>query len=144
MMLTITPYEIGARPLVPQPDCAILQQLGEKGIRELISQHYDLLSQSDIKHLFPPTGSALEAAKQHSADFFIQRFGGPDYYSQNRGKPMLTRRHEPFAITMQARETWLDCYSQLLPKLNLSEELILSYWKFLDIFSIWMVNTPKV
>jgi len=141
MILSITPYEIGYRPQVPQPDCSILQILGEEGIRQLISQHYDLLSQSNIQHLFPPPGDALEDAKKHSADFFIQRFGGPEYYSQNRGKPMLTRRHEPFAITMQARETWLDCYRQLLPQLNFSEELILSYWRFLDIFSIWMVNT---
>ena len=144
MDLKITEFPTGARPNVPQPDIALYSFLGEEGIRKLVNDHYDLLVQSPIKHLFPPVGEALEQAKKHSADFFVQRFGGPDYYEQNRGKPMLTRRHEPFTITQEARKAWLDCYREILPKLAMPEPFILEYWRFLDIFSIWMVNTTDV
>ena len=141
MNLKITPFPIGARPSVPQPDLNIYNYLGEEGLRLLVSNHYDLLVESTIKHLFPPKGKSLDLAKKNSADFFVQRFGGPNYYDVNRGKPMLTKRHEPFAINYHAREVWLDCYRQLLPNLQMPQDLIISYWQFLDIFSIWMVNT---
>ena len=140
MKLEITEFETGARPNVPQPNLEIYKHLGEEGVRQLVSDHYDLLVKSEIKFMFPPPGEALEIAKKHSADFFVQRFGGPKHYEENRGKPMLTKRHEPFPITQEARKAWLDCYRQLLPKLDLSEELIHSYWNFLDVFSVWMVN----
>lgn len=143
MKLEITEFATGARPNVPQPDLEIYTYLGEDGVRKLINDHYDLLAQSAIKDMFPPVGEALEMAKKHSADFFVQRFGGPNYYDKNRGNPMLTRRHEPFAITQEARRVWLGCYQELLPKLDMPEELILSYWKFLEVFSIWMVNTGE-
>lgn len=143
MNLQITEFATGARPNVPQPDLDIYSHLGEEGVRKLVNDHYDLLAQSEIKDMFPPVGEALEMAKKHSADFFVQRFGGPNYYDTNRGKPMLTKRHEPFAITQEARREWLNCYRELLPKLALSESLIMSYWNFLDIFSIWMVNAGE-
>ncbi len=144
MELIITEFPTGARPNVPQPDKALYSFLGEEGIRKLVNDHYDLLIESSIKHLFPPAGEALELAKKHSADFFIQRFGGPSYYNENRGKPMLTKRHEPFAITQEARKVWLNCYKELLPKLDMPENFKLDYWIFLDIFSIWMVNTTDL
>jgi hemoglobin len=144
MNLTITEFPTGARPNVPQPGNDIYKHLGEEGIRKLISDHYNLLVQSEIKDMFPPVGEKLELAKKYSADFFIQRFGGPNYYDTNRGKPMLTRRHEPFAINQKARKVWLGCYQQLLPGLDMPEEVIIEYWKFLDIFSIWMVNTIDI
>jgi hemoglobin len=144
MDLKITEFPTGARPAVPQPNNAIYSYLGEEGIRKLVNDHYNLLVQSSIKHLFPAVGEGLELAKKHSADFFIQRLGGPNYYDTNRGKPMLTKRHEPFTITQDARKVWLDCYRQLLPNLDMPKELILSYWIFFDVFSIWMVNSNDV
>lgn len=141
MDLKITEFPFGAQPSVPQPSISIFSNLGEAGIRNLVSNHYNLIIESPIKHLFPPKGSALEQAKQRSGDFFIQRLGGPDYYNQNRGKPMLTKRHEPFSITPKARKVWLDCYRILLPELPMDKESITMLWNFLDAFSMWMVNT---
>jgi hemoglobin len=142
MDFSITEYGYGARPDVPEIDPGIFSFLGEDGVRRLISDHYDLLVQSDIKHLFPRhDSSALETAKKHSADFFIQRLGGPDYYSQNRGNPMMVSRHRPFRINAHARLTWLDCYKQALLNSQMPDNLIQSYWNFIQVFSAWMVNT---
>lgn len=143
MELKIEKLEFGFRPEVVAPDENILKILGENGIRKLIAQHYDLLTESPIKDLFPKKGLGLELAKKHSADFFIQRFGGPDYFNKTRGKPMLATRHSYFKITPDARIEWLKIYQQLLPELNLPDDVLANYWKYLHDFSNWMVNTPE-
>ncbi len=141
MELKISDYQFGERPEVTRPNPEMLTVLGESGIRKLIDEHYDLLQLSDFSPMFPQEDEEFEAAKLRSSDFFIQVLGGPDYFNQNRGQPKLINRHANFKITKEARIVWLECYQELLPKLNLSEELILSFWNYLNVFSFWMVNS---
>ena len=143
MELSITPLKAGDKPQPEFPDNRILEILGEDGIRAMISDHYDLLIQSEVKDLFPSGGEELANAKQYAADFIIQRFGGPDYYAQHRGKPLLIKRHAPFKITSKARVVWLECYRKVLLEREIPEEVLIPYWKFLDVFSNWMVNTEE-
>lgn len=143
MELLISKYFPGEKPDVTLPSVKMFEILGEEGIRTLVSNHYDLLAQSEIKDLFPKSPLALEKAKEHSADFFIQICGGPMYFNKNRGKPMLNRRHLPFKITAEGRVTWLECYKMALQKTNLPDEVLLSFWNYLDVFSKWMINTYK-
>ena len=143
MDFLINQYEFGQRPSVTIPPPEFLEKLGEEGIRKMVSDHYDLLSQSEIKHLFPRIDEALDKAKQRSSDFFIQICGGHPYFNENRGKPMLAKRHAPFAITAKDRVVWLKCYVRVLSKLDLPEELIHSFWNYLNVFSFWMVNTNE-
>ncbi len=141
MELKITTEPFGSQPPVQRPPKDFLDQLTEAGIRKLINDHYDLLVQSEIKHLFPSDEHELAKAKKHAADFFIQICGGYPYFHENRGTPVLRKRHRPFKITMRGREVWLACYQKLLPGLNLPEELIQAFWNYLDKFSLYMVNT---
>lgn len=143
MELTITPHIYGERIEPFLPDNSIYEFLGEEGIRTMISDFYDLLVQSDIKHLFPTDDIELDMAKQHAADFIVQRFGGHPYYNERRGKPLMVKRHAPFKITPQARLTWLKCYRSVLVKQAMPQKAIEEYWRFLDEFSTWMVNTPS-
>lgn len=143
MQLEIKTYEYGSRPGVQMPDPEFLKQMKEEGIRKLINDHYDLLAKSEAKDLFPKNEKGLEKAKQRSSDFFIQMLGGHPYYKENRGEPKLTDRHRPFKITPEARKVWLQCYQQLLPELNIPEAIILSFWNYLNVFSVWMINTPE-
>ena len=143
MNFSINQYEFGQRPPVTIPTPEFLERLGEKGIRQLVSDHYDLLSQSEIKHLFPRIEEALDKAKQRSSDFFIQSCGGHPYFNENRGKPILAKRHAPFAITSEARIVWLKCYEQALSKLHLPDDVIQPFWTYLNVFSFWMVNTKN-
>ena len=76
MEFTINQYEFGQRPPVTLPSPKFLELLKEAGIRQLISDHYDLLSKSEIRHLFPQIDEQLDKAKQRSSDFFIQICGG--------------------------------------------------------------------
>ena len=144
MQFNITQAPLGARPPVVKPDPKVLQFLGEEKMRKLISDHYDLLRVSNIKGLFPPTPEGFEMAKKHSADFFIQICGGPDYFNQSRGAPMMAGRHAAFKITPEARLVWLESYIKVLEPLEMPEDLKQSFWNYLDIFSIWMVNFPEI
>ena len=143
MQFNITQAQFGTRPPVVKPDPKVLEFLGEDGMRKLISDHYDLLKESNIRGLFPPTPEGFEQAKKNSADFFIQSCGGPDYFNQNRGAPMMVGRHQPFKITPEARKIWLESYIIVLSKLDMPDDLKLSFWNYVDIFSVWMVNTPE-
>ncbi|WP_163717440.1 globin domain-containing protein [Mangrovibacterium lignilyticum] len=143
MDFKITPMPFGLRLNKYQPDNELYTILGEEGIRQMVSDHYDLLAASKIKHLFPDDEKGLEGAKQRSADFFIQRLGGPDYFNQRRGSPQLASRHLPFRINAEARMIWLQSYAKVLGKLeNVPEPVIEAFWNYIHDFSNWMVNTP--
>ena len=143
MQLEITTMEFGSRPGVKMPDPEFLDLMKEEGIRKLINDHYDLLAKSEINNLFPKNEKGLNKAKQRSADFFIQMLGGHPYYKKKRGEPKLVDRHMPFKITPTARIIWLKCYQQLLVKLDLPKHAIISFWNYLNVFSVWMINTPE-
>ena len=143
MDFSITHYEYRERPGVTLPPPEFLEVMTEAGIRKMVSDHYDLLSRSEVKHLFPRIDEALEKAKQRSSDFFIQICGGRPYFNENRGKPMMASRHAQFTITPQARVVWLNCYKQVLSKLDIPDDLKQKFWNYLNVFSTWMVNTKE-
>ena len=146
MNLEITHAQFGVRPPVQKPIPEFLIEMGEDGIRKLISDHYDLIKESDIFFMFPQDPEEFEAAKKNSADFFIQICGGPAYFNQNRGAPQMVGRHAPFAIDAKARKRWLELYIPLLEELKeqgITETSLKSFWGYLNIFSIWMINTQS-
>lgn len=141
MEFQIKDYIQGQRPNVTLPSFEMYNILGEDGIRQLVSDHYDQLVVSSVKHLFPQNDTELERAKKHASDFFIQICGGPMYFNKNRGRPMMFKRHLPFKITQQARIVWLECYKVALQKQELPDDVAMSFWNYLNDFSMWMVNS---
>ena len=144
MNLEISYAAFGVKPPVTKPIPEFLLEVSEAGLRELISKHYDAIKESDIYHLFPQDDAEFAQAKVNSADFFIQICGGPAYFNQNRGAPRMVGRHAPFAIDAKARERWLELYRPLLEELQeqgVTETSLQSFWNYLNIFSLWMVNT---
>ena len=144
MNLEIAYAQFGAKPPVTKPIPEFLLEVGEAGIRELIAKHYESIKESEIVHLFPFDGEDFEKAKKHAADFFIQICGGPQYFNQSRGAPRMVGRHARFRIDAKAREVWLELYKPLLLELKengVTETSLQSFWDYLNIFSIWMVNT---
>jgi hemoglobin len=144
MEFEITAYLAGQRPEVTKPDPTFFKEMKEEGIRKMVSRHYDLLRESTLKQMFSEDDSIFEAQKKNSADFMIQICGGPDYYNQNRGKPLLINRHAAFSITVEGRIIWLNCYKQALMEQDITNEVKYSFWNYLNVFSSWMVNTPRV
>jgi hemoglobin len=147
MKLTIKDGEIGVRPPVTKPHPGFLHEVGEKRFKKLVFDHYDLIKTSDISFLFPVHDEEDFAdAKQHAFDFLIQISGGPRYFEQTRGEPRMVGRHAPFRIDEESRKIWLALYAPLLEALveeGITEEYIQSFWDYLDIFSMWLVNTKS-
>jgi len=142
--LEISQAQFGVRPPVTKPIPKFLLEVGEEGIRELISNHYDKIKGSRIFNIFPQDAKDFEQAKIHSSDFFIQICGGQAYFTKNRGAPQMVGRHAPFKIDAVARQTWLELYKPLLEELKekgVTETSLYSFWGYLNIFSIWMINT---
>ncbi len=55
---------------------------------------------------------------------------------------MMAKRHAPFKIAPKARTVWLTCYQPLLSRLDLPDHVTQSFWDYLNVFSVWMMNTP--
>lgn len=146
MNLDIVYAEFGTRPPVTKPIPEFLIEVTEEGIRKLISDHYDSIKGGEIAHLFPIDPQEFEKAKKNSSDFFIQICGGPSYFNQNRGAPQMVGRHAPFRIDAKAREVWLELFKPLLLKLKdegVTETSLQSFWNYINIFSLWMINIEK-
>jgi hemoglobin len=147
MQLNITSGALGVRPPVTKPHPGFYLQVGEARFRQLVDDHYEMIRDSDIAFLFPVNDEEdFAEAKKHAADFFIQICGGPDYFAQSRGAPQMVGRHAPFRIDEPARRRWLEFYAVLLPKLvdeGIDPDYIQSFWDYIDVFSIWMINTPS-
>ena len=141
MDLQITNYKFGEKPTVTRPDPEFLNVMGEQGIRDMVSRFYDLLRLSPIKHLFKEDETEFQQSKLHSSDFMIQILGGTEYYNKHRGQPKMANRHAPFSITSEGRVEWLKCYRQVLLEIDAPEQLVESFWNYLNVFSNWMVNT---
>ena len=144
MNLQVTQVMFGVRVPVTKPIPEFLLEIGEEGIRELVSKHYDKIKTSKISNIFPLDPTEFEEAKKHSSDFFIQICGGPKHFNNNRGAPQMVGRHGPFTITAEARATWLELYKPLILELkekNITETSLQSFWNYLDVFSSWMINT---
>lgn len=134
----------GARAEVQRPIPAFYASVGEEGIRTMVDAHYELLRESEIKHLFPVEDEKQFAlAKKHAGDFFIQFLGGPNYFQQSRGAPQMVGRHAPFKITQSGRIIWLEKWKEILDKCDAEEAAVTSFWNYLNSFSTWMVNTPE-
>lgn len=141
---SILPFT-GENPPVTKPNPEFLTDIGEDGMRDLLKRFYIKLANSSIKDVFPVQGEeAMIEASKNSADFFIQISGGPKYFNQNRGAPQMRGRHAPFPIGPNERTHWLAIFEEALEpiieqKLS-SNENIQSFWNYINVFSMWMVN----
>ncbi|MBA3025700.1 MAG: globin [Sulfurimonas sp.] len=147
MKLTITDGQIGVRPPVAKPHPGFFYEVGEERFKKLVYDHYDAIEESDIAFLFPVNDEEdFAEAKKHAFDFLVEISGGPDYFTQTRGAHQMVGRHAPFRIDEASRKSWLSLYIPLLEALvdeGITPEYIESFWNYLDIFSMWLVNTES-
>jgi hemoglobin len=92
--------------------------IGEDGFRRLVAAFYRRVPGDLVLGLMYPKDD-LRAAQERLGAFLIQRFGGPDTYSQQRGHPRLRMRHAPFAIGSNARDHWLALMNAALDEVAL-------------------------
>lgn len=145
MKLKISKGKINVRPPVAKPHPGFFHEVGEERFRKLVFDHYESIKESDISFLFPIfDDDDFAEAQKHAADFLIEISGGADYFTQTRGKHQMVGRHAPFRIDEDARKSWLELYIPLLMELEdegVTQKYIESFWNYLNLHSMWMVNT---
>ena len=94
-------------------DTQLYSMLGEESFTRLVHGFYKRVPTDDILSVMYPSED-LAGAEKRLRDFLIQRFGGPQDYSQTRGHPRLRMRHAPFHIDQRARDRWVELMGQSL------------------------------
>jgi hemoglobin len=103
-------------------DTKVYSIIGEEGFTRLVASFYRRVPTDEI--LSPMYKQQdLSAAERRLRDFLIQRFGGPEHYSQQRGHPRLRMRHAPFPVDQKARDRWMELMEQALAETKFSPEV---------------------
>ncbi len=101
---------------------------------ERVGKHPDLIP------IFPE--DLTETARRQTL-FLTQFLGGPPLFSEERGHPMLRRRHLPFEITPTRRDAWLSCMDGAMDEVQLQEPYRTAIFERLTLTAGHMMNTPE-
>src|SRR5690625_3063527 len=112
---------------------------GQKTVDKIIESLYTHIGNHE--KLIPIFPDDLEESARKQRLFLTQFFGGPPLYLQDRGHPMLKRRHLAFEITPERRDAWLACMHQALHEAEIEEPYLTAILERLTMTADHMVNT---
>ncbi|MCR9014003.1 cyanoglobin [Aquiflexum gelatinilyticum] len=100
---------------------SIYEALGEEKIKSIVQNFYRNVENSDgLRKLYPED---LAPAEERLFLFLIHVFGGPHTYLEQRGHPMLRKRHFQWPIDSEMRNSWLNCMLSALDKVEMETEI---------------------
>ena len=120
-------------------DTDVYTLIGEDGFQRLVAAFYRRVPQDDVLGPMYPRND-FPGAEQRLREFLVQRFGGPDRYSQRRGHPRLRMRHAPFHIDQRARDRWIELMEAALAETNLPEAATVPLRRFFHDAATFMIN----
>lgn len=114
---------------------------GQEAVDRIIDSLYKHIGQHpDLIPIFPD--DLTESARKQRL-FLTQLFGGPKLYLEERGHPMLKRRHMEFVITPTRRDAWLACMDKALEEANIEEPYRSAIFERLTMTAHHMMNTEE-
>ncbi|GAB3059837.1 globin domain-containing protein [Virgibacillus ainsalahensis] len=114
---------------------------GAEPINKLVKAFYKRVGEHPkLIPIFPD--DLTETARKQEL-FLTQFFGGPQLYNEERGHPMLRRRHLPFPITPERRDAWLACMSEALIEAEIEEPYRTAIFEKLTMTANHMMNTSE-
>jgi hemoglobin len=125
--------------VVMATEADIYSILGETGFATLVGHFYRRVKGDDLLGPLYPQDD-FENAEIRLREFLIQRFGGPDRYSRQRGHPRLRMRHAPFPIDLKARNRWMELMAEAMSESNLTEEVATILRKYFNDTATAMIN----
>jgi hemoglobin len=120
-------------------DTEVYSILKDEGFTRLVRNFYKRVPTDDILSPMYPNHD-FAGAEVRLREFLIQRFGGPDRYSQQRGHPRLRMRHAPFAIDKAGRDRWIQIMEQAIAESDLPESVVPHLRKFFHEAATFMIN----
>ena len=112
---------------------------GQEYVDQLANNLYKYVAQEPKLMEIFPQDLAESARKQRL--FFTQLFGGPQLYLEERGHPMLRKRHLKFEITHERKELWLKCMDKSLEETGIEEPYRTAIFQRLTMTAEHMVNS---
>jgi hemoglobin len=120
-------------------DTQLYALMGEERFRQLVANFYRRIPADDL--LGPMYERRdMKAAEDRLADFLIQRFGGPETYSQRRGHPRLRMRHGPFKIDQRGRNRWVELMEAAMAETDLPAKAVPLLRSFFHDAGTFMIN----
>ena len=120
-------------------EAEVYRVIGEEGFVRLVAAFYRRVPEDPVLGSMYPRND-FAGAEARLRGFLIQRFGGPDDYSQKRGHPRLRMRHAPFRVDAVAREHWLALMEQALVEVKLPEGVAQVLWDYFQNTATFMMN----
>ncbi|SNR93773.1 hemoglobin [Belliella buryatensis] len=116
----------------------IYQSIGEAKIKALVHHFYQKVAETPaLLTLYP---EELEPAEERLFLFLQQVFGGPQTYSEQRGHPMLRKRHFQWEIDGDLRNSWLNCMFAAIDKIEMDQNTKETMMKYFVQVANHMVN----
>lgn len=122
-------------------DTQIYSLIGEEGFEKLVAAFYRQVPGDPVLGPMYPAKD-FAGAQLRLREFLIQRFGGPDRYSRQRGHPALRRRHARFTINEEAKGRWLQLMERALQETDLAPAAVGPLRKFFHEAAAFLINTP--
>lgn len=116
----------------------LYDRIGEEHILKLVDDFYaGVEGDNVIRKLYPKD---LLPAKNRLKLFFIQALGGRQTYKDERGHPMLRRRHFQWKIGEKEATHWLKHMHAALEKATFAEKEKNEFWDYVYKAALHMIN----
>jgi hemoglobin len=119
---------------------------GEPEVHALVERFYDLMDlEPAYARLRATHAASLDQARERLFWFLCGWLGGPSYYTERVGHPMLRARHLPQriggrTIGIQERDEWVACMDQAMREMGVPEDLRAGLGKAFFETADWMRN----
>lgn len=114
---------------------------GQEAVDKIIDSLYKHIGAHE--KLIPIFPDDLQESARKQRLFLTQFFGGPRLYLEERGHPMLKRRHMEFEITPERKDAWLECMNKALHEANIKEPYLSAIFERLTMTAQHMINTEE-
>ena len=114
---------------------------GEATFTRLVERFYSGAAADPLlRPLYPRDPQMLTAAAEHLRLFLIQYWGGPGWYSEQRGHPRLRMRHAPFSIGRAERDAWMGHMRASVDSLELAPAVREAFLEYFENAATAMMN----
>ena len=115
---------------------------GDEFFHRLVHGFYAQIKDDDLIGPMYPEDD-LSGAEDRLRWFLVQYWGGPREYQEQRGNPMLRKRHLPFAIGEEEADRWLELMGKSMEQFD-DDELPEPYrgqmWNHMQRVAYMMIN----
>lgn len=116
----------------------LYERIGEDHILKLVDDFYEGIEKDELlRKLYP---EYLTPAKNRLKLFLIQVLGGRSTYTDERGHPMLRRRHFQWKIGEKEATHWLKHMHSALDKATFPEPEKDEFWNYVYKAALHMIN----